>query len=87
MERKLVYFSHCAYKDRAHAKGSYSPKCVFLWREFTGQMNQGQQDREPLRGKSVSERVSEREGVQRFSEVVRDFLEVFRGPLRDLLRG
>ena len=37
----------------------------------------GQQDREPLRGKSasqrVSERVSEREGFQRLSEVFRCF--------------
>ena len=28
-------------------------------REFKGQMNRGKQDREPLRGKSASERVSE----------------------------
>ena len=32
---------------------------------FKGQQNRGQQDREPLRGKSASERVSEREGFQR----------------------
>ena len=32
---------------------------------------QGQQDREPLRGRSASERVSEREGFQRFLEVLR----------------
>ena len=54
----------------------------------------GQQDREPLRGKSASERVSEREVfrviLQRFSEVFRDFQRFwrgFRGPLRDPLRG
>ena len=33
----------------------------------------GQQDREPLRGKSASERVSEREGFQRFLEIFRGF--------------
>ena len=41
--------------------------------ECKGQMNSGQQDREPLRGKFASERVSEREGCQRFSEVFRGF--------------
>ena len=46
--------------------------------QIKGQRDQGQQDREPLRGKSASERVSEREGFQRvfrgwFSEVFRDF--------------
>ena len=33
----------------------------------------GQQDREPLRGKSASERVSEREGFQRFSELFQTY--------------
>ena len=46
-----------------------------------------------LRGKSASERVSERKGfqrLQRFLEVFRgfrDFSEVVRGPLRYPLRG
>ena len=31
-----------------------------IWRNIKGQQEQGQQDREPLRGKSASERVSER---------------------------
>ena len=58
-------------------------------RSFKGQHDQGQQDCEVLRGKSASERVSERiseregfRGFQRFSEVFRGFerfLEVFRG--------
>ena len=64
-------------------------------RELNGANEEGQQDREPLRGKSASERVSEREGFQRFlkgflqrlSEVFRDLSEFFRGPLRDPLRG
>ena len=42
-----------------------------------GANEEGQQDREPLKGKSaserVSERVSEREGFQRFSEVLSNF--------------
>ena len=42
-----------------------------------GANEQGQQDREPLRGKSASERVSERKAFQRFSEI-------FRGPQRPL---
>ena len=46
---------------------------VFLRREFKGQHDWGQQDREPLRGKPasarVSERFSEREDFQRFPEV------------------
>ena len=37
-------------------------------KEFKGQKHMGQQNREPLRGKSASERVSEREGSQRISE-------------------
>ena len=43
--------------------------CLFfkVWRKFKGQHDQGQQDREPLRGKSFFERASER---------------VFRGPPR-----
>ena len=48
-----------------------------LRREFKGQHDEGQQDRELLRGKSASERVSvrvservfEREGIQRFLKV------------------
>ena len=56
-------------------------------------------DREPLRGKSASERVSdrtsEREGFRGFqsfsefffSEIFRDSQRFFRGPLRDPLRG
>ena len=46
-------------------------------------MGQQQQDREPLRGKfaseRVSERVSEREVFRVFSEVLRGFSEVLRG--------
>ena len=49
-----------------------------------GEEFKGQQDREPLRGKSASERTSEKEGFQRFSE---GFQRVFRGPLRDPVRG
>ena len=46
-----------------------------------GANEQGQQDREHLRGKSASERVSEREGFQRLLEVSRGYerFEVFRG--------
>ena len=68
-------------------------KFVLTRREFKGQMNMGQQDREPLKGKSASERVSkkvsEREGFQRFPEVLEFsevFQKVFRRPLRDPLR-
>ena len=59
-------------------------------REFKGQMSRGRQDREPLRGKSASERVAEREGFQRFLEVFslrfpEIFQSFFRDPLRDSL--
>ena len=43
------------------------------WREIKGQHDEGQQDREPRRGKSASERVSEREGIQRFSRGFKRF--------------
>ena len=59
----------------------------FAWIEIIGESSRGNTIRgnrtgEPLRGKSASERVSESEGFQRFSEVVGGFeklLEVFRG--------
>ena len=40
--------------------GQKSLKRINTWRKTKGQHNEGQQDRGPLRGKSSSERVSER---------------------------
>ena len=51
-----------------------------------GQHDLGQQDREPLRGKSASERTSKRVS-EVFRGVQRVFRGFFRGPLRDPLRG
>ena len=56
---------------------------VISWRKIKGQQDKGQQAWEVLRGKSASERVSEREGFQRFLEVFRGlqrFVEVFQSP-------
>ena len=68
-----------------HSWWPFLPQINGHWRKIKGQHDYGQQDREPLRGKSASERTSEREGfggLQRFLEVFRGlqrFLEVFRG--------
>ena len=51
---------------------SHHLKCELI-ESLRGNTVGGQQDREPLRGKSASERVSEREMFRVFSEVLRDF--------------
>ena len=66
-----------------------SGKSKRILEKVQGTNEKGQRDREPLRGKSASERVSEREDFQRFLEVLGDFQrslkvflkfsEVFRG--------
>ena len=48
-------------------------------RSFKGQHDKGQQDREPLRGQSASERVSEREDFERFLEVFKGFQRFLEG--------
>ena len=57
-----------------------APKGLNLsWRKIKGQHDQGQQDREPLRGKSASERVSERTSERGVFRGFQSFSEAFRG--------
>ena len=81
---RLVHSCPTCGLYQANGRASLEPCALPLEKRLRGNTIKGQQDQEPLRGKSASERVSEREGFQRFSEVFRGFYWFLEAPSETL---